>query len=100
MAELYGYKRYEKSLGLLTTRFVSLLQAANNGVLDLKIVSIYLLFVTLIAVSLRLKKKNNLNFVKYDFFSLGDGFISSKTKAKDIRHNKCFRGHRLNREKK
>lgn len=37
MAELYGYKRYEKSLGLLTTRFVSLLQAANNGVLDLKI---------------------------------------------------------------
>ncbi|XP_047527579.1 transcription factor E2F5-like [Vanessa atalanta] len=37
MAELYGYKRYEKSLGLLTTRFVSLLQKANNGVLDLKI---------------------------------------------------------------
>ncbi|CAH0720635.1 unnamed protein product, partial [Brenthis ino] len=37
MAELYGYKRYEKSLGLLTTRFVSLLQKAKDGVLDLKI---------------------------------------------------------------
>jgi len=28
--------RYEKSLGLLTTRFVSLLQKAKDGVLDLK----------------------------------------------------------------
>lgn len=34
------YKRYEKSLGLLTTKFVSLLQKAKDGVLDLKIVSI------------------------------------------------------------
>lgn len=31
------YKRYEKSLGLLTTKFVSLLQEAKDGVLDLKI---------------------------------------------------------------
>ncbi|XP_068629781.1 transcription factor E2F4 [Battus philenor] len=31
------YKRNEKSLGLLTTRFVSLLQKAKDGVLDLKI---------------------------------------------------------------
>ncbi|CAD0196651.1 unnamed protein product [Chrysodeixis includens] len=31
------YKRYEKSLGLLTTKFVSLLQKAKDGVLDLKI---------------------------------------------------------------
>lgn len=31
--------RYEKSLGLLTTRFVSLLQKAKDGVLDLKEVS-------------------------------------------------------------
>ncbi|XP_041977024.1 transcription factor E2F4 [Aricia agestis] len=37
MTELYSYKRYEKSLGLLTTRFVSLLQKAKDGVLDLKI---------------------------------------------------------------
>ncbi|KAI4461000.1 transcription factor e2f [Holotrichia oblita] len=29
--------RYEKSLGLLTTKFVNLLQKANGGVLDLKI---------------------------------------------------------------
>lgn len=38
MTELYSYKRYEKSLGLLTTRFVSLLQKAKDGVMDLKIV--------------------------------------------------------------
>ncbi|KAJ0180379.1 hypothetical protein K1T71_003783 [Dendrolimus kikuchii] len=35
MADL-KYKRYEKSLGLLTTKFVSLLQKAKDGVLDLK----------------------------------------------------------------
>ncbi|KAJ9583900.1 hypothetical protein L9F63_021757, partial [Diploptera punctata] len=29
--------RFEKSLGLLTTRFVSLLQKARDGVLDLKV---------------------------------------------------------------
>lgn len=28
--------RHEKSLGLLTTRFVSLLQDAKDGILDLK----------------------------------------------------------------
>jgi transcription factor E2F4/5 len=32
--------RHEKSLGLLTTRFVSLLQDAKDGVLDLKVVSL------------------------------------------------------------
>ncbi|XP_023951628.2 transcription factor E2F4 [Bicyclus anynana] len=37
MTELCPYKRYEKSLGLLTTRFVSLLQKAKDGVLDLKV---------------------------------------------------------------
>lgn len=31
--------RHEKSLGLLTTKFVSLLQEAKDGVLDLKAVS-------------------------------------------------------------
>lgn len=31
--------RYEKSLGLLTMKFVSLLQEAKDGVLDLKVVS-------------------------------------------------------------
>jgi hypothetical protein len=30
--------RFEKSLGLLTTRFVHLLQEAEGGVLDLKVV--------------------------------------------------------------
>jgi transcription factor E2F4/5 len=28
--------RFEKSLGLLTTRFVNLLQEADSGILDLK----------------------------------------------------------------
>lgn len=32
--------RHEKSLGLLTTRFVSLLQDAKDGLLDLKVVNI------------------------------------------------------------
>lgn len=41
MTEMNIYKRYEKSLGLLTTRFVSLLQKAKDGVLDLKVVSIH-----------------------------------------------------------
>ena len=31
--------RFEKSLGLLTTRFVTLLQEADGGILDLKVVS-------------------------------------------------------------
>lgn len=31
--------RHEKSLGLLTTKFVNLLQEAKDGVLDLKMVS-------------------------------------------------------------
>ena len=31
--------RHEKSLGLLTTKFVSLLETAENGILDLKVVS-------------------------------------------------------------
>jgi len=36
--------RYEKSLGLLTTRFVALLQKAKDGVLDLKEVSLLTVF--------------------------------------------------------
>lgn len=34
--------RHEKSLGLLTTKFVTLLQEAKDGVLDLKAVSMQL----------------------------------------------------------
>lgn len=33
--------RHEKSLGLLTTKFVELLQAAEGGILDLKKVGLY-----------------------------------------------------------
>lgn len=46
--------RFEKSLGLLTTRFVTLLQKAKDGVLDLKVVSI---------VQIRCVDKINLKIV-------------------------------------
>lgn len=36
-----GGGRHEKSLGLLTAKFVDLLQVAEGGVLDLKKVAIY-----------------------------------------------------------
>ena len=36
MADNVTPSRHEKSLGLLTTKFVSLLQEAQDGVLDLK----------------------------------------------------------------
>lgn len=39
MAEIQP-SRFEKSLGLLTTKFVSLLQRAQGGVLDLKVVGL------------------------------------------------------------
>ena len=41
LSELDQNSRFEKSLGLLTTRFVSLLQEAEDGVLDLKVVSFF-----------------------------------------------------------
>jgi len=44
MADLNAASRFEKSLGLLTTRFVNLLQEARDGVLDLKVVSILHIF--------------------------------------------------------
>ena len=39
LSEIDQNSRFEKSLGLLTTRFVTLLQEAEDGVLDLKVVS-------------------------------------------------------------
>ena len=41
--------RHEKSLGLLTIKFVNLLQEAQDGVLDLKVVSITICLETTIA---------------------------------------------------
>ena len=38
LTDLDQNSRFEKSLGLLTTRFVNLLQEAEDGVLDLKVV--------------------------------------------------------------
>jgi transcription factor E2F4/5 len=41
--------RHEKSLGLLTTRFVTLLQDAKDGVLDLKMVSLMMIIGIILA---------------------------------------------------
>lgn len=41
--------RYEKSLGLLTTRFVALLQKAKDGVLDLKEVALQIVYISLVS---------------------------------------------------
>ena len=42
MADNSTPSRHEKSLGLLTSKFVSLLQEAQDGVLDLKLVRTYM----------------------------------------------------------
>ena len=44
LSEIDQNSRFEKSLGLLTTRFVNLLQEADDGVLDLKVVSVLYLY--------------------------------------------------------
>jgi hypothetical protein len=60
--------RFEKSLGLLTTRFVSLLQEADGGILDLKVA----------ADTLNVKQKRRI----YDITNVleGIGLIEKKNK--------------------
>ncbi|KAJ6615338.1 hypothetical protein lerEdw1_015137 [Lerista edwardsae] len=60
--------RHEKSLGLLTTKFVSLLQEAKDGVLDLK----------LAADTLAVRQKRRI----YDITNVleGIGLIEKKSK--------------------
>jgi len=63
-----GSTRFEKSLGLLTTRFVTLLQEAEDGILDLK----------LAADTLNVKQKRRI----YDITNVleGIGLIEKKNK--------------------
>ncbi|XP_066579383.1 transcription factor E2F5 isoform X3 [Amia ocellicauda] len=63
-----GSSRHEKSLGLLTAKFVSLLQEAKDGVLDLKVA----------ADSLAVRQKRRI----YDITNVleGVGLIEKKTK--------------------
>uniref|UniRef100_A0ACB8EA16 Transcription factor e2f4 n=1 Tax=Sphaerodactylus townsendi TaxID=933632 RepID=A0ACB8EA16_9SAUR len=63
-----GPSRHEKSLGLLTTKFVSLLQEAKDGVLDLK----------LAADTLAVRQKRRI----YDITNVleGIGLIEKKSK--------------------
>merc|ERR1711874_879366 len=60
--------RFEKSLGLLTTRFVNLLQEAEDGVLDLKVA----------ADTLNVRQKRRI----YDITNVleGIGLIEKKNK--------------------
>merc|ERR1711909_244290 len=60
--------RFEKSLGLLTTRFVTLLQEADDGILDLKVA----------ADALNVKQKRRI----YDITNVleGIGLIEKKNK--------------------
>ncbi|GIY91010.1 transcription factor E2F4 [Caerostris darwini] len=69
MADLLGIpSRHEKSLGLLTTKFVSLLQEAKDGVLDLKVA----------ADTLAVRQKRRI----YDITNVleGIGLIEKKSK--------------------
>ena len=80
--------RFEKSLGLLTTRFVNLLQDAEDGVLDLKVVSV-------ISISLSVCEKSMLKPAGYIFlFLLGRRPVKCETKTTNIRHYKCSGGDR------
>ena len=56
-AETGTPSRHEKSLGLLTTKFVSLLQEAKDGVLDLKVVCIFSSSDLLLSIKLHEKWK-------------------------------------------
>ena len=85
--------RFEKSLGLLTTRFVNLLQDAEDGVLDLKVVSVISIF------RLVCPKKSILKPAGYIFlFLLGRRPVKCETKTTNIRHYKCSGGDRAHRE--
>merc|ERR1712071_532911 len=68
MADLNAASRFEKSLGLLTTRFVNLLQEARDGVLDLKVA----------ADTLAVRQKRRI----YDITNVleGIGLIEKKSK--------------------
>ena len=57
--------RFEKSLGLLTTKFVTLLQEADGGILDLKVVRIIF------------EKITNGQFLKKKRSKAYDAFIES-----------------------
>lgn len=77
--------RHEKSLGLLTTKFVSLLQDAKDGVLDLKMVSFHCFYNSLrnfmsfqAADTLEVRQKRRI----YDITNVleGIGLIEKKSK--------------------
>ena len=68
--------RFEKSLGLLTTRFVNLLQDAEDGVLDLKVVSVISIFFTVFEKSI----------LKLSIFLPGRRPVKCATKTTNIRH--------------
>uniref|UniRef100_A0A1B6E4X6 E2F/DP family winged-helix DNA-binding domain-containing protein n=1 Tax=Clastoptera arizonana TaxID=38151 RepID=A0A1B6E4X6_9HEMI len=80
--------RFEKSLGLLTTRFVSLLQQAPEGVLDLKVAADLLAVkqkrriydITNVLEGIGLIEKKNKNIIQWK--GAGPGCNSQETSAK------------------
>ena len=84
--------RFEKSLGLLTTRFVNLLQDAEDGVLDLKVVSVIFIFLSVF------EKINTKTAGYISIFLTGRRPVKCETKTTNIRHYKCPGGHRAHRE--
>ena len=77
LTEFDQNSRFEKSLGLLTTRFVNLLQDADDGVLDLKVVSVSYL------------EKIPIKIV---FLLTGCRPIKCETKTTNIRYHQCTGG--------
>ncbi|KAL8194829.1 UNVERIFIED_CONTAM: Transcription factor e2f4 [Gekko kuhli] len=75
-----GPSRHEKSLGLLTTKFVSLLQEAKDGVLDLKLIEAHQVSQIVIeaADTLAVRQKRRI----YDITNVleGIGLIEKKSK--------------------
>lgn len=79
--------RFEKSLGLLTTKFVSLLQKSKGGILDLKVV----------CTQDKLVQKSNKNSI---LFILGGRPFRSATKTTNLRYHQCVGRYWTDREKK
>lgn len=77
--------RHEKSLGLLTTKFVELLQSAEGGILDLK--------------KVRTEEKTILSAILAVTVIAGCRHAGGKTEKAHLRHYQCFRGHRFDRER-
>lgn len=79
--------RHEKSLGLLTTKFVSLLQEAKDGVLDLKVVRCFLYQQIHLRSMKRMLEKCFLSIFVYKIQNIGSKTFGLFLSMRDI----CFK---------